>query len=245
MRRRHVHIPWEFWLLFAFYVVFCTALADLCYVIAVKNLNPGLVSVTIRSQLAIAVVLGVWLLRERISRLTIVGIAVIMLGNILMGCYRCGASSVGDKPALLGWLMALLAMLLWSSTSIIAKVLLRRFTPIALSGLRLSVAGVLLVLLSLCLDGPSSYVALSGWQWLLLVVKGCVISAGAFTLYFYGLQNVKVSIAAAVEQLAPILTFFYIWLFFRESISFTEGIFVGIILIGALTAIAGEYQHQK
>lgn len=245
LRRSKVHIPGAYWLLFAFYVVFCTALADLCYVAAVKNLNPGLVSVTLRSQLVIAVLLGIWILQERISRLTLVGIVVIMLGNILMGCYRCGAGRSAGQSALLGWLLALLAMLLWSATPVIAKVLLRRFTPLALSGLRLTAAGVLLLLLSLLVDGPGCYRTLNARQWLLFVLKGCIISGGAFTLYFYGLQRVKVSVASALEQLAPILTFFYIWLFFRESISLTEAAIVLLILCGALLAIAGDYCRQR
>ena len=43
------------WLQFACYIIFSTALAELMYVFAIRNLNPGLVSLILRSQVLMTI----------------------------------------------------------------------------------------------------------------------------------------------------------------------------------------------
>ena len=239
-------VPWAYWILFLVYILLCTGLAEVCYISAVKKLNPGLVSVTLRSQLALVVMVGFLAFKERFTRITWMGILIILIGNLLNGWYRYSHS--GDqtgKTALQGWFLAMGAMCCWGLGTVIGKLLLRRFAPITMTGLRLTTAGILLILLSLVLDGVTAWQNLALWQCLLILAKGCLISALGYNLYFHGLQYVKVGVAAALEQLAPVLTFLYTWLIFRETLTLLEFSFVGLMLIGTFTTIAGEYYPKK
>ena len=239
--RNTPRIPWMYWVLFLVYILFCTGLAEICYINAVQRLNPGLVSVTLRSQLALVVLIGFFAFKERFSRVTWLGILIILAGNLLNGWYRYSHS--GDhagKAALLGWFLAMGAMFCWGIGTVIGKLLLRRFAPITMTGLRLTTAGILLITLSLFRDGVTVWQNLELWQILLIITKGCLISALGYNLYFHGLKSVKVGVAAALEQLAPVLTFLYTWLIFRETVTPLEFCFVRMMLIGTFTIIAGE-----
>ena len=94
--------------------------------------------------------------------------------------------------------------------------------------------------LALLKDGTAAFAEVKSWQLLLIISKGCLVSALAYTIYFYGLRKVKSGIAAALEQIAPILTCFYAWIFFKELITWKEAGFGAIIIAGTLTIIAGE-----
>ncbi len=239
--RNTPRIPWMYWVLFLVYILLCTGLAEICYINAVQRLNPGLVSVTLRSQLALVVLIGFFAFKERFSRITWLGILIILAGNLLNGWYRYSHS--GDhagKAALLGWFLAMGAMFCWGIGTVIGKLLLRRFAPITMTGLRLTTAGILLITLSLFRDGVAVWQNLSPLQILLILAKGCLISALGYNLYFHGLKSVKVGVAAALEQLAPVLTFLYTWLLFRETVTPLEFGFVALMLIGTFTIIAGE-----
>jgi len=239
--RETSRIPGKYWLLFLVYILVCTGLAEVCYINAVQRLNPGLVSVTLRSQLILVVLIGFFAFKERFSGVTWLGILIILVGNLLNGWYRYTHS--GDqigKAALLGWFLAMGAMVCWGLGTVFGKVLLRRFAPITMTALRLTTAGILLIILSLVRDGVTVWQNLELWQVLLIIAKGSLISALAYNLYFHGLKTVKVGVAAAIEQLAPVLTFFYTWLVFRETISPLETCFVVLMLIGTFTTIAGE-----
>ena len=64
-------------LLFVCYVLFSTALADFCYVNAIKYLHPGLVGLALRSQLAFAIFAAWVFLGESISRWTALGMLLV------------------------------------------------------------------------------------------------------------------------------------------------------------------------
>ena len=162
--RNTPRIPWMYWVLFLVYILLCTGLAEICYINAVQRLNPGLVSVTLRSQLALVVLIGFFAFKERFSRITWLGILIILAGNLLNGWYRYSHS--GDhagKAALLGWFLAMGAMFCWGIGTVIGKLLLRRFAPITMTGLRLTTAGILLITLSLFRDGVTVWQNLELW----------------------------------------------------------------------------------
>lgn len=239
--REKAPIPRKYWLLFIVYVLLCTGLAEIFYINAVQRLNPGLVSATLRSQLALVVLIGFLAFKERFSLVTWLGIVIILCGNLLNGWYRFEHSAdQAGKAAWLGWLLAMGAMVCWGFGTVFGKILLRRFAPITMTALRLTSAGTLLILLSLARDGITVWQNLSPMQIMLILCKGCLISAMGYNFYFHGLKSVKVGIAAAIEQISPVLTLIYTWLVFRESITPLEGIFVAIMLIGTFVTIAGE-----
>lgn len=232
-------------LLFLFYVLFSTALADFCYVNAIKYLHPGLVGLVLRSQLVFAV-LAAWIfLGETINRWTALGMALVMAAYGL-GVYHAWveAAGTGDNR-LFGWLLAFVSALLWTGGTICGKVLLRELSPGSLSGLRLLCSALIMLVLSLLINGVGAYRALSGSQWLILLGKGVCISSLAFGLYLYGLKWVKVAVASAWEQLAPLFTFLITWLWLGETISGRQAGTVAVVLLGAGMILFGRVWEER
>lgn len=232
-------------LLFVCYVLFGTILADFCYVNAIKYLHPGLVGLALRSQLAFAI-LGAWVfLGETINRWTALGM-LLVLGAYGQGIYLAWADAAGlGDNRLWGWLLAFGAALLWTFGTIGGKLLLREIAPLSLSGLRLLSAGSITLILSLCVDGMDAYKAIQPAEWLLLIGKGVCVTGLAFGLYLYGLKWVKVAVAAAWEQFAPLFTIIISLLWLGESISGRQAVTVALVLLGAILIIlarAGEEQ---
>lgn len=239
--QRRPKIVWRTWLLFGCYCLFCTILADLCYLVAVKHIHPSLVSVTLRSQLILVIIISWYTLKERISLITTLGVAVIIAANIGNGFLQWGKIAAGgDNQAFRGWIFALIAVFLWGPSTVISKVLLRSFAPITLSGLRLTFSGLVLLVVSWLIGGNEAFSSITLRQWLIMATRGTLISAFAYTLYFYGLHRSKAQVAGSIEQLAPLFSMLYAWLILHQMVSLPEFILIMTVFAGTCLAIFGS-----
>ena len=232
-------------LLFVCYVLFSTALADFCYVNAIKYLHPGLVGLALRSQLAFAIVAAWVFLGESISRWTALGM-LLVLGAYGQGVYFAWAdAAVAGDNRLWGWLLAFASALLWTFGTIGGKVLLREIAPLSLSGLRLLSSGAIMLILSLGVDGMDAYQAIQPAEWLLLIGKGVCVSGLAFGLYLYGLKWVNVAVASAWEQLAPLFTIIMSLLWLGEAVTVRQALTVAVVILGAIMIILARAWDER
>jgi drug/metabolite transporter (DMT)-like permease len=232
-------------LLFVCYVLFSTALADFCYVNAIKYLHPGLVGLALRSQLAFAIFAAWVFLGETISRWTALGM-LLVLGAYGQGVYFAwvDAAAAGDNR-LWGWVFAFCSAILWTFGTIGGKILLRELKPRSLSGLRLLSSGMIMLILSLCINGVDAYAAIQPAEWLLLIGKGVFVSGLAFGLYLYGLKWVNVAVASAWEQLAPLFTIIISVLWLGETINGRQAFTVAVVILGAIMIILARAWDER
>lgn len=226
-------------LLFAFYILGCTALADFCYVLAIRHMTPGLVSVVLRSQIALTVLAAWWFFAEKITLPVGFGVLVILGAHGFSAIHswreHAGASSGNVTP--FGWFLAFASSILWTAGTIIGKRLLQEMSSAALCGLRMLSAGILTLGISLATVGAGAFAALSGRQWLLIVAKGILGSCIAYGLYLFGLKQVRVTVASAVEQTAPLFTIAMGWILLQEKITLLQMTTTAIVLAGAMVII--------
>lgn len=243
--RRRPKVLWKTWLLFACYCLFCTVMADLCYLMAVKYIHPSLVSVTLRSQIILVIIIGWFTLRERVSLVTALGVAVIVAANLGNGVMQWGKiASDGGSLAFRGWMFALIAVFLWGPSTVIGKILLRSLAPITLSGLRLTFSGLFLLAAGWVAGGAAAFTSIAPRQWLIMGLRGTLISAFAYTLYFYGLHRSKAQVAASIEQLAPLFSMLYAWMILHQMVTPAEFALVMTIFAGTCLAIFGSREAQ-
>ena len=70
----------DLWLGFGSYILFGTVLPNLLYVMAIRNLNPGLVGLILRSQV-VMVILSAWIfLGEKPNATVLTGVGVVLIG---------------------------------------------------------------------------------------------------------------------------------------------------------------------
>jgi drug/metabolite transporter (DMT)-like permease len=220
--------------------VFFTGCAELCYVTAIVYLHPAVVSAILRSQVGLAVLLAVIFLRERMTRLAIVGICMIVAANVILLLLCLEKEASFTTGAAWGWVMAFLAALLWSGATVMGKRLLTVIPPQELTGVRSAMGGVSLLIVALAMEGAAPLGQLSLGDWLLLATRGVIISALTFTIYYYGLRRVKVYLASAMEPLAPIFTMITAYLALGRPVPPREALGSALLLAGTAVIVVGE-----
>ena len=233
-------------LMFAFYIIFCTALADFCYIMAIRHMTPGMVALVLRSQIALTVLAAWWFFAERITLPVGAGVLIILGAHatgVVTSC-RQSADPLLANTTPLGWFMTFAAAILWTGATITGKKLLNHVSPSALCGLRLLNAGLLALSASLVVDGLAAFGGLSLRQWLLIAAKGVLGSCIAYGLHLYGLKYVKVTVAAAIEQTAPLFTITMSWFLLQEKISFFQMLTAAVVLAGAMVIIIARNRER-
>lgn len=233
-------------LLFLVYVVFFTTLADLAYVFAVRNLNPGLVSLVLRSQVVMAVLAAWWLFKERPDGTTLLGMAIVIIGHIWGAWLSLQNTNTGaTQNTAIGWIFAFTAAILWTGGTLLGKKLLERIPSQNLCGIRMLTAGIITIGFYCACGQAGSLATLTGRQWLLLAAKGVFCSAAAYSLYLYGLHLSKVTAAAAIEQAAPLSTLFVATTFLHDTISPWQWLSVAVVTGGACVILAKEWINSR
>ncbi len=235
----------KLWLSFAFYIIFSTALAELMYVFAIRNLNPGLVSLILRSQVMMTILCAWAVFGEKPNKTVMLGMAVVVIGYAA-GAWTSirGTSDVG-RNASVGWICAVAAAILWTSGTILGKKLMGTLRSDQLCSMRMFATGLVITISCVCVGGISDFTALSASQWGLLVLKTVICTAIAYNLYMFGLKASPVTAAAAMEQAAPLSTLCIAALFLHETISPQQWLTVAVVFTGAAIILYNQYKMAE
>jgi drug/metabolite transporter (DMT)-like permease len=192
---------------------------------ALSQVEPGIVSVLLRTQVLLVALLGWWLLRERVTVRFWLGTLLALAGTVLIK--RLSGDSVG--PALSGVLWALLGALSFALMQVIIRRVIHRIDPLLVNGLRLWLAVILL----LCWPHrASALLALSGRAWLL---TGAAALVGPFLsrlCLMWALRHIPVAHSTLMTLVGPLFAFTLSFLFFGSLPSLIE-------VIGSLIILAG------
>lgn len=236
----------ELWWYFAGYVILATVLADLAYVMAIRNLHPGLVSMILRSQIVLVPLTASFILKEKINKSTIVGMVIVVLGYIGIALFT-GKNIPSDegRNIPLGWTFAVIAALLWTFGTIFGKKLMHVMNSSQLCGMRMLTAGIIINVVFICIGGTSDYTAVTSHQWMVLVIKTIFCSALAYAVYMRGLQLASATAAAAMEQAAPLFTLVVAQFILHESVASAQWIGIAIVFFGASIILVNQYKAIK
>jgi drug/metabolite transporter (DMT)-like permease len=137
-------------------------------------------------------VLAVPFLGESLGLAQVAALGVLLAGTLLVG----PAGELGAGP---GELMILAATLLWAVEVVIARRLLARDrVSVRLATTARMALGALLILAFLAVTGRAEgIVALTSWQWLLVVATG-VLLLGYVTTWYAALQRAPASLVASI-----------------------------------------------
>jgi drug/metabolite transporter (DMT)-like permease len=142
--------------------------------------------------------LAVPLLGERLGALQVAAIALLVLGQIgLAG----GTTTILGR----GQLMVLGATLLWAAEVIIAKKLLADVSPWTVGLTRMGIGSVVLVAWTLIRGDGGELTALTGRQWMWVLVTG-VILAGYVSTWFAALSRAPAVDVTAVLVIGAVIT---------------------------------------
>jgi drug/metabolite transporter (DMT)-like permease len=209
---------------------------------ALSVVEPGIVSVLLRTQVLLVAMIGWWFLRERVTVRFWAGTFLALAGTALIK--RLAGDSFG--PALNGILWALLGALSFALMQVIIRRVIHRIDPILVNGLRLWLA----VLLLLCWpDRLSALLALSGRAWLL---TGAAALVGPFLsrlCLMWALRHIPVAHSTLITLVGPVFAFALGFLFLGSVPSLIELIGSLVILAGIALPVVemarGRHTHQR
>jgi len=168
-------------------------------------------------------------LKEKISKSLIVGILVLILGNVLL-------LKIIPKPLNFGDFLILIATLFWSGEQIISKYTLKTISPRLVAGGRMFFGSILIVLFWI-ITGQFQFLAeinLIQFSW---VVITAFILFGYVTFWYTALKYSRVSVATAVLTLGSPITTLLSLIFLDKVISPQQIGGIALILVGILLVI--------
>ncbi len=225
--------------------IFGSALGTLAFTEAFYLANPTVVILLQKLQPLVAVTLACVLLKEQINSRFFIWLGLALLGSLLLiwpdlkallSSFREGDLEHNNK-ALLGYGLALFAVISWGSATVFGKKLSSKgLNSIDLMAGRFSFG--LLGMLPFAFITPTlvTTIEISIFQKIAILA----LLSGVFGMYFYyqGLKRIPAHWATLAEMFFPVAAIFINWLFL--SVAMTQ-----VQLIGAATLITASTMIQK
>ena len=169
---------------------------------------------------------------ERVKRMTLVGIALSVLG---VGLVIVGsASSSNRKTTLLGSLLVFFGVLCWSVYTIMLQPYTKRIDVIKLSAITMVGGAVPLLIASTPALIGTNWSAVGRGGWLALFYSSVISMGVAYFFWYRGLRVLGPTRTAVYANLQPIIALLVAWAFLGEIPTIFQG-------VGAATIVAGVF----
>jgi drug/metabolite transporter (DMT)-like permease len=219
-----------------------SALATLLFTTAFDVGNPTVVILLQKTQPLFAIALAAILLRERLGWAYWPCFAVAMVGAYLISFGNLGPFSALGSAELLPATLALGAALLWGSSTVLGRLVLKDVPFYALTGARLFLAVPLLagiVVAQSSVGGlAAGFASEPGRVILLALIPGLL----ALLLYYRGLTGTRASYATLAELAFPATAVVLNWTFLGVGVSANQ--ILGFVLLWGAVFMLG-YLNAK
>lgn len=169
-------------------------------------------------------------LRERISRITLAGFLLALIGAVWLSL--AGSADVHASNPILGNFYELLAMLCAMGYTLLLKHLSSRYSPFLLTAM-VAFVGTLFFLplawFSAPLPASVSPMGLGAVAYL-----GILVTVGAYGLYNFGVSRLPASQASGFTNLIPVFTLLFAILLLGESLNTVQMLAAALVFAGVL-----------
>lgn len=169
---------------------------------------------------------------ERVKRLTLIGIAlsVVGVGLVIAG----SASSSNGQTTLLGSVLVFFGVLCWTAYTIMLQPYTRRIDVIKLSAITMVGGAVPLLIASMPALIATDWSAVGRGGWLALFYSSIISMGVAYFFWYRGLRVLGPTRTAVYSNLQPIIALVVAWMFLGETPTIFQG-------VGAATIVAGVF----
>ena len=188
-----------------------SALASIAFTQSFKYVNPSVAILLQKIQPLIAISLAAYFLKEHLHRyfwiwagIAIAGAYLVSFPEIVPRMYEGEAFN----PNTLGVLFALIAAVLWGASTVLGKYALRVSSFQMLTALRFGIAFVFLFFMATVQDQLPPFASVTPTDWLFISIVAIVSGVFSLSIYYYGLQYTKASIATLAELGFPLAAVF-------------------------------------
>lgn len=206
--------------------------------LAEVKIDSGVAAVLISTMPIFTVLFASALPDERLAPRGFVGLAVGFAGVVVLT--GGGIVNVTNSDTL-GMLGVIAAAASYGVAGVIAKQLLKTHDAISLTASQMLIAGLISLGITLSFDGVPDYTALQLDSALAMVALGTLCTAGAFTVFFWVVDQVGSVKASLVTYIVPVAGLALGWAVLGEQIGLET--VLGAILIGV--GITGVMQPAQ
>jgi len=205
-----------------------------CFLTALKYASSGLVALLLYLYPTMVAILSWIVLRERIGRVKVLGLALALAGAALT------VGPEGGRPA--GVLLAIAAAVIYSLYIIVGTQVMRQVSAVQSSTVIFASAAAMSGILML-VNGPRLPATEKGWTAIALIVL--VATLLPVVCFLAGLKRIGPTNAAILSTLEPAVTVFLAWLLLGETLKPLSMLGGGLILLAVLLLAHGELRRIR
>lgn len=169
-------------------------------------------------------------LRERISRITLSGFLIALVGAVWLSL--AGSADEHASNPILGNFYELLAMLCAMGYTLLLKHLSSRYSPFLLTAMVAFVGTVFF--LPLALFSAPLPISVSPMGLGAVAYLGILVTVGAYGLYNFGVSRLPASQASGFTNLIPVFTLLFAILLLGESLNRMQMLAAALVFVGVL-----------
>jgi drug/metabolite transporter (DMT)-like permease len=167
---------------------------------------------------------------ERVPPLRWAGAALSLFGIYII----VGRQAQLSSTTAIGDLLVFAGMLCWSLYSVLAQPLLRRHSPLAVTGYSIALGAVLYVAVAVPTLFTTDWSAISAVSWVLTVLSSLLALVFAYIVWYTAVQRIGSSRTAVYSNLTPIAAMTVAALWLNEPVGMAQ-------LVGVTTILGGVF----
>lgn len=170
-------------------------------------------------------------------------IAGILAGIAGVWLVFSDTARLGGADATLGVVAVLASVLCAGTSSVVVKKYASEYDSLTMLFLPILIAGTLVTAAALLIErsNPLHY---SMGTWGTIVYLAAVGSVGAFTLFYWVVKRLDVTVVSYQTFIIPVIAVLLGWLFLDERVTTRIGLGALVIFVGILTATAGARRWE-
>ena len=212
-----------------------TCLYQLCFLGGVKRTSVGNSSLITGSSPVVIALLTALAGHERIPRLRWAGVFLALLGLYFVVGHRAQWTA----ESRLGDLLMIASMLCWAAYSVAAQPLLKRLSPLVVTGVSFITGSVLYLLVTLPALWSTAWMAISAGSWLAMIVSGVLALGVSYLIWYTAIQRLGTTRTSVYSYLTPVVAMVVAMVWLGEPIEANQLFGAGAILTGlAITRLA-------
>lgn len=238
-RNNFLKIPIRDFGLFIMIGVGASALGILFFTKAFEFMNPALVILLQKLQPMVTILLGYFILKEKIDKSFIYWAIVAVVASYFVSFSNTNPFSGHWNKLGIGVIYTLLAVFFWGSGTVWGKMLLNQYDKNFVLLTRFYIGTIFSFFLSIALYGNVGFHLITNKIFLNLTYMAIVPGLLATGFFYYGLKHVKTSYASMLELVFPLSSVIIMWKFFNQPLDRVQ-IIASVILIVSIMKITSK-----
>jgi drug/metabolite transporter (DMT)-like permease len=218
------------WIRLVFLGIVGTFLYQFMFVGGLKRTSAGNASLIVGVSPILIALMSSFAGHERVAPRKWFGVALGFAGLYFVVGHRAdwsAASLAGDG-------MVIASMVFWATYSVAAQPLLKRYSPLAVTGTSFTIGALLYLLFTAPLLVNIDWPAISGASWVLMFFSAVFALNVSYVIWYTGLQKLGGTRTSMYSYLTPIVAMIVAAFWLGEPVSGNQMVGAGAILTGLL-----------